>query len=104
MRKAEIGLQETQAQIDNLDALVQEFDLVAFRSKLLKRVESKVVDMKMKSERGNEMVDESTDLIDKMIEDHLRNVESDKEDVFLMSLKIYKSHLRDLINRDMYAL
>jgi len=39
-----------------------------------------------------------------MIDDHGKNLDSGKEDVLLMSLAIYKSHLRNLINRDMYAL
>ena len=38
----------------------------------------------------------------KCLIDHEKNTQSmEKEDVLVMSLKIYKSHLRDLIHTDM---
>jgi hypothetical protein len=41
----------------------------------------------------------------KSLIDHEKNTQNmSKEDVLVMSLKIYKSHLRDLINTDMQSL
>ena len=36
-----------------------------------------------------------------MTADHQKNVEVEKEDVLKMALQVYKSHLRDLVNKDL---
>jgi len=49
-----------------------------------------------------ELMNESEQFLMKCLLDHEKNTQNmKKEDVLVMSLKIYKSHLRDLIYTDM---
>ena len=70
----------------------------------MKRVEDRISLMEEKTEPQVVIEEEIDTLLQKMSGDHQRNVETAKEDVFVMSLQIYKSHLRDLINKDFHTL
>ena len=96
---------EKQDQIDNLDELCDQFDIKAFREQMLCQMESSIKNVnKEEISRSQTILDESESFLLKQIQDHSKNSTGKKEDVFIMSLKIYKSHLRDLINKDIQQL
>lgn len=80
------------------------FDIGDIRNKLLRRAEDKISLLQEKSEPQHVIEQEVDKLLQKMIGDHERNVEGDREDVVKMAISVYKSHLRDLINKDVYTL
>ena len=74
------------------------------RAKLLRRIEEKLTKTLLQSDPQHILEEEINALLKKMTEDHQRQTDEAKEDVFLMALQIYKSHLNDLINKDKYTL
>jgi hypothetical protein len=91
---------EKQEQINNLDELCEQYDINSFREKIIDCMAACVKNVKKEEVvKSQQIMDEAEQYLLKQMQDHDKNTQNmNKEDVFIMSLQIYKSHLRDLIN------
>jgi hypothetical protein len=92
--------QEKDQEITRLNELLDKFDVNKLKTKLSTNLAKTLEDLEVKAASHSTKESEIMAFMDKMIQDHEVKVKAKPQDVYLLSLDLYKRHLQDLEARD----
>ena len=95
---------EKDKEIGRLNELCHKFDFKRVKNKIIKNIETCLDEFEMQSKEFEDKEGVFCRFLEKLLQDHQKNIEKDPQDVYLLALEIYKRHLKELEARDISTL